>query len=189
MKKSLYLAVGLLAVALNAGAKDIAISGSIDPLNRNNWEAAMEWQGLAFISICGDATTVNNNTVYYGPGITLTANIPFGQNCDITAAGNATEATADAAAFTSTPYRILGMTCRNQADQNAAITYRMRVNAANVTPNLACTIADNVRDCIANVDVSMAPVVKAATPIAIAVSSTADVGVGMGFACTIAIAY
>ena len=189
MKKSLYLAVGLLAVALNAGAKDIAIPGSIDPLNRNNWEATMEWQSRAYITICGDATTVNNNTVYYGPGTTLTANIPFGQNCDITAAGNATEATADAPAWTSTPYRILGMVCRNQADQDAAITYRMRVNAKNVTPNLACSIADGVRDCMAGVDVNLAPIVAPATPIAVALNSTSDVGATKGFNCTINIAY
>lgn len=188
MKKFLHL-IAVLAVCLVSGAqaRDIVDGGDLSPTDRNNWQALQEWQGRGYITICGDATTVNNNTVYYGPGITLTANIPFGQNCDITAAGNATESTADAPAFTSKPYRVLGMQCRNQADQDASITYTFRNNTKFTTPKVTCTIADNIRDCVA--DQQPLDIIPAAAPIAIAVNSTSDIGASKGFNCTIAIAY
>lgn len=188
MKKFLHLAVVLAAFAVsNTWARDIVDGGDLSPTDRNNWQALQEWQGRGYITICGDATTVNNNTVYYGPGITLTANIPFGQNCDITAAGNATEATADAPAFTKKPFRVLGMQCRNQADQDANITYTFRNNTKFTTPKVTCTIADGERDCIA--DMQPLDIVAAAAPIAVALNSTSDVGASKGFNCTIAIAY
>jgi hypothetical protein len=143
--------------------------------------------GRGFFQICGDATTVNNNTVYYGPGSTLTANIPGGRSCDITAAGNTTEATADAPVFTNKAFQVLGMTCFNQADQDADITYTLRTAAGATVPSVTCTIADGERDCVADVQTTTA--VAAGATVAIAASSTSDIGASKGFNCTVFIAY
>ena len=188
MKKTLILLLAIASCLVGgAQARDIVLGADLSPTDNNNWQAYQEWLGRGYITICGDATTVNNNTVYYGPGKTLTANIPFGQNCDIAATGNATEATADAPAFTKKPFRVLGMQCRNQADQDANITYTLRNNTKFTTPKVTCTILDGERDCIA--DQQPLDIVAAAAPIAIAVNSTSDVGASKGFKCTIAIAY
>ena len=188
MKLFGYFLVGIMAaLAGNAQARDIRIDGSLSPAEQNNWLAYGEYLGRGTIQICGDATTVNNNTVYYGPGSTLTANIPGGRNCDITAAGNTTEATADAPAFTKKAFRILGMQCFNQADQDANISYTFRNNTKFTSPKVTCTIADGERDCVA--DVQPLDIVPAGAPIAIAAASTSDVGASKGFNCTIQIAY
>ena len=139
--------------------------------------------GVGFFQICGDATTVNNNSVYYGPGSTLTANIPGGRNCDITAAGNTTEATADAPVFTNQAIYITGMQCFNQADQDASITYTLRDNAGATTPSVTCTIADNERDCVAAIATTTA--IAAGDPVSIRASSTSDIGASKGFNCTV----
>lgn len=143
--------------------------------------------GRGFFTICGDATTINNNTVYYGPGITLTANIPGGQNCDITAAGSTTEATADAPIFTNQAFHVTGMICRNQADQDAAISYTLRSAAAATTPSVTCSIADGERDCVA--DVQSTTAIAAGATVAIAAASAGDIGASKGFNCTVYIAY
>jgi len=183
-----YFLLGVLAALTgNAHARDVRIDGALSPAEQNNWLASEEWKGRSWITFCGDATTVNNNTVYYGPGITLTANIPNGQNCDITAAGNATASTADAPAFTKQAFRVVGMTCRNQADQDANITYTFRYSTKFTTPKVTCTIADGERDCVA--DALPLDIVPAAAPVAIAANSTSDVGASKGFNCTVQIAY
>lgn len=188
MKKTLILLLAIASCLVGgAQARDIVDGGDLSPTDRNNWQALQEWQGRGYITICGDATTVNNNTVYYGPTTTLTANIPFGQNCDIAATGNATEATADAPAFTKKPFRVLGMQCRNQADQDADISYTFRNNAKFTTPKVTCTILDGERDCIA--DQQPLDIVAANAPISIAVASTGNIGATKGFNCTVAIAY
>lgn len=182
----LLLALAILATS-NAFARDIRESADLSPGDLNNWRATLEWQGSSYITICGLADTINNNTVYYGPGITLTANIPFGQNCDITAAGNTTEATADGPALTKQAFRVVGMLCRNQGDANADITYTLRNNAKFTTPKVTCTILDGERDCVA--DQAPLDVFAAAAPIAIAAASTSNVGASTGFNCTVQIAY
>jgi hypothetical protein len=188
MKKFLHLLAGLAILTISsAQARDIVDGGDLSPTDRNNWQALQEWSGRGYISICGDATTINNNTVYYGPGTTLTANIPWGQNCDITAAGNTTEATADAPALTKKAFRVLGMMCRNQADQDADISYTFRNATKFTTPKVTCTIADGERDCIA--DQQPLDIVAAGAAIAIAAASTANVGASKGFTCTLTVAY
>lgn len=148
---------------------------------------ALQNPGRGFFQICGDAATVNNNTVYYGPSTTLTASIPGGRGCDITAAGNITEAIADEPVFSSTAFQVLGMQCYNQADQDANISYTLRSAAAATTPSVTCTIADNARDCQADVQTTTA--VAAAATVAIAVASSLDVGLSKGFNCTVLVAY
>jgi hypothetical protein len=137
--------------------------------------------------ICGDATTINNNTIYYGPSIALTANILYGTACDITAAGNATEATADAPTLTNQAFQVTGMICRNQADQDAAISYTLRTAAGATVPSVTCTIADDERDCVA--DVVTTTDIAAGATVAIAAASAGDIGASKGFNCTVAIAY
>ena len=144
-------------------------------------------KGISSFNICGDATTVNNNTVYYGPSITLTANTSGGQACDITAAGNVTEATADEPIYTSQAVQVIGMTCRNAQDQGAAISYTLRTAAGATVPSVTCSIADNLRDCVA--DVQTTTLIAAGATVAIAAASTADVGASMGFVCQVFVQY
>lgn len=150
--------------------------------------------GVDTITICGDATTVNNNTVYYGPDRTLqfssTSSILTMDNglaCDINAAGNATEATADAPVFASTSFYATGMTCRNEGDANADISFTLRTAAGATTPSVTCTIPDGNRDCVA--DVQATAEVAAGATVAVAVASTGNIADGNGFVCTVPIAY
>lgn len=142
--------------------------------------------GRDFFTICGEATTINNNTVYYGPGTTLTANTS-GQNCDINATGNTTEATADEPIFASQAFHVTGMTCRNEADANANISFTLRTAAGATSPSVTCTIADNARNCVA--DIQTTTQIAAGATVAIAASSTSDVGDNNGFICKVDIAY
>lgn len=143
-----------------------------------------------FILICGDATTVNNNTVYYGPNITFTSatlNIG-GLNCDIDAAGNATEATADAPAFGSAGFYALGMTIRTEtADLSADLTYAFRAGAAATSPSVACTVYEETSDCV--VTTPSEALIPANTALDVGVSSTADVGANAGFIAVIPIKF
>ena len=74
--------------------------------------APLTAQARGIITVCGDATTVNNNTVYYGPSQVLTSSATIGAVvCDTTAVGNTTESTADAPALSNTAFYPLGMIC------------------------------------------------------------------------------
>lgn len=137
------------------------------------------------IVICGDATTVNNNTVYYGPNVTVSATGTNGLTCDTTAAGNVTEATADAPVFGNKAFKVAGMICRSP-DANADLDYTLRTAAGATVPSVTCTIADNSTDCVA--DVQTTTDIAAGATIAVAVHSTADVGT-VAFVCTIDIIY
>ncbi len=143
--------------------------------------------GVDFFNICGEATTVNNNTVYYGPSIVLLANTMNGQTCDINATGNTTEATADAPIYTNKAVKVQGMTCRNEADANAAVTFTLRTAAGATVPSVTCTIADNERDCVA--DVQTTTNIAAGAAVAIAASSTANIADNNGFVCNVAVTY
>lgn len=66
--------------------------------------STFQQQGRDSYQICGEATTINNNTVYYGPSRTLVANTN-GLTCDINALGNTTEATANETVLTKKPLR------------------------------------------------------------------------------------
>jgi hypothetical protein len=135
----------------------------------------------AFV-ICGEATTVNNNTIYYGADIALSANNE-GFNCDINAAGGTVEASEDVPVYTNQAFNVASMTCRNENDANANISFTLRNNAGATVPSVTCTIADNERDCVANIQTTT--LIAAANPVAVAVASTSDIGPNNGFVCTI----
>ena len=139
--------------------------------------------GVSSFTICGDGTTVSTNTVYYGPSIVLLANTSGGQTCDINAAGNTTEATADAPIYTSQAVQVLGMTCRNEGDAAMDVTYTLRSAEAAITPAIACTIADDDRDCVA--DTQSTTDIAAGATVAVAVSAGADLGANTGFVCQV----
>jgi phage tail sheath gpL-like len=139
--------------------------------------------GIGFFNICGEATTINNNTVYYGPNLTLTANTINGQACDINAAGSTTEATADAPVYTNKAFKVQGMTCRNEGDANANISFTLRTAEGATVPSVTCTIADNERDCVA--DIGTSTDIAAGATVAIAAASSGNIGDNNGFVCTI----
>ena len=145
---------------------------------------ALSLPGRATITICGDGTTVNNNTVYYGPSMVPVASGE--RTCDITAAGNATEATADAPAFDSTAFQVLSMDCLTANPGAAGVTFTLRNNAGATVPSVACSVANTKLGCTANVQTTTA--IAAGNPIAIAASSTGDQGT-TPFACQIHVAY
>lgn len=138
--------------------------------------------GRAQFVICGDATTINNNTVYYGPDLTLAANNE-GLNCDINATGGTTEADEDEAVYGAQAFQVVSMVCRNEADANADISYTLRTAAGATVPSVTCTIADNARDCVA--DTQTTTEIAAGATVAVAAASTGDIGANNGFVCTI----
>lgn len=150
-------------------------------------KTTLSQSGRGSFTICGEATTVNNNTIYYGPDATIAAAGPGGMTCNIDAVGNATEATADAPVFTDKAVYPIGMVCRNEADANANITFTLRNAAGPTEPPVTCTIADNDRSCVADIQTT-APIAAGAA-VAVAVNSTSNVADNNGFVCDVAVAY
>lgn len=186
MKRFLMLAVlAVLALPAYAAQQTIRSEGAFDYTVRDavndNFD---ELYGMAHatIWICGDATTVNNNTVYYGPSQTPVAGA--GRTCDITQAGNTTEATADAPAF-PLAFKVTGFYCL-QPDAGANLTYTLRSAAAATTPSLSFTVADNALHGATSTPTTTD--IAAGATLAIAVSSSSDVGTAQ-FACALSIAY
>lgn len=166
-------------ITLNSGSA--LISGGVT-VN----QAPLQAQARGTITICGDATTVNNNTVYYGPSQVLTSSATIGAVvCDTTAAGNVTEATADAPALPATAFYPLGMICW-QPDSGNTITYTLRSAAAAITPAISVSIADNILAGSAAATATTA--VASGATLAVAVASSGDIGT-LPFRCDIAIAY
>lgn len=142
--------------------------------------------GRGFFTVCGDAVTVNNNTVYYGPDQTIVSSATVGQpKCDTTAAGNTTEATADTPALAGVAIYPLGMVCYVD-DPNATISFTLRDNAANITPTISVSILDNITSGTASATATTA--IAANDPVAVAVTSTSDVGT-VHFICRVNYAY
>jgi hypothetical protein len=148
---------------------------------------ATDQGGRGHFVICGEATTINNNTVYYGPDIDLTADSSTGLDCDIDATGNATEATADAPAYTNKAVHVTGMTCRNEGDANANISFTLRTAAGATVPSVTCTIADGERDCVADIQTTTA--IAAGATVAVAGASSSNVGDNNGFVCTVDVSF
>jgi hypothetical protein len=143
-------------------------------------------QARGMFTICGDATTVNNNTVYYGPSQVLTSSATAGSVvCDTTAAGNVTEATADAPVLPATAIYPLGMQCWNP-DSGNTITYTLRSATAGITPAISVSIADNVLAGTASATATTA--IASAATVAVAVASSGDIGT-VPFRCDISYAY
>lgn len=140
--------------------------------------------GRAVISICGDGTTINNNTVYYGPSMVPVASGE--RTCDITAAGNTTEATADAPAFENTAFQVISMDCLTADPGAAGVSFTLRNNAAATVPSVTCSVGNTKKGCTA--DIQTTTEIAAGNPIAIAAASTGDQGT-TPFACQIHVAY
>lgn len=140
--------------------------------------------GRAEITICGDGTTINNNTIYYGPSMVPVASGE--RTCDITQAGNATEATADTPALDNTAFQVLSMDCLTADPGASGVSFTLRNNAAASVPSVTCSVANTKKGCTANIQTTTA--VAAGNPISIAAASAGDQGT-TPFACTIHIAY
>ncbi len=148
--------------------------------------ATLTAQGRMTISICGDATTVNNNAVYYGPSQVLTSSATAASVvCDSTAVGNVTEATADAPALTATAFYPLGMVCY-QPDSGNTITYTLRSAAAGLTPAIAVSIADN--ELVGTASATATTAVASGATLAVAVASSGNIGT-LPFRCDITVAF
>jgi hypothetical protein len=143
--------------------------------------------GVSSFNICGDGTTVNANTVYYGPSVALIANTSGGQTCDINAVGSTTESGVDIPVYTGQAVQVLGMTCRNEGDAAMDVSYTLRTGAAATVPSVTCTIADNYRDCVA--DVQTTTDIAVGATVAVAVAAAADLGANTGFVCQVFVAY
>lgn len=150
-------------------------------------EEALKFQGRASFTVCGDATTVNNNTIYYGPDLTVVSSATVGlqRQCNTTTAGNATEATADAPAFTAKAFYVLGMDC-NHPDSNATLTFTARSAAAGLTPALVVTTTDNQTQGMTSAPSTTA--IASGATFAVAVASTSDIGT-VPFVCAVEVAY
>ena len=139
--------------------------------------------GRAIITICGDGTTINNNTIYYGPSKVPVASGE--RTCDITQAGNATEATADTPAFASA-FQVISMDCLTADPGAAGVSFTLRNNAAATVPSVTCSVVNATTSCQTSTGTTTA--IAANAPIAIAGASTGDQGT-TPFACQIHVAY
>lgn len=150
--------------------------------------ASLTAQARATIMVCGDATTVNANTIYYGPSQAVVTSATVGQmTCNTTAAGSATEATADAPAMEARAFYPLGMNCW-QVDGGVTITYTLRSAEAAITPAISLSIADNILNGSATATATTA--VASGATLAVAVSSASDVATAnVPFICEITVAY
>lgn len=164
-----------LTTITQEGAFDATVRGQV-----NNDFSDLQGRSRVDITICGDGTTINNNTVYYGPSMVAVANA--GRTCDVTQAGNTTEATADAPALDSTAIYVVGMDCFTQDPGASGVSFTLRDNAAAVTPALSCSVANTKLGCTA--DVQTTAVIAAGDPIAIAAASAGNQGTTQFF-CTI----
>jgi hypothetical protein len=167
-----------------SGALDVTSGGALNvdgvAVNHNQ----LTLPGRAQITICGDGTTINNNTVYYGPSMVPVASGE--RTCDITQVGNATEATAAAKAFDNTAFQVLSMDCLTANPGAAGVTFALRNASAATVPSVTCSVANTKLGCTANIQTTTA--IAAGNAIAIAASSTGDQGT-TPFACTLQVAY
>lgn len=155
---------------------------SVDGVTVNNKQLTLP--GRVDITICGDGTTINNNTIYYGPSMVPVANAI--RTCDTTQVGNATEATADAPALDNTAIQVLSMDCLTADPGAAGVSFTLRNNAGATVPSVTCTTANTKLGCTANVQTTTA--IAAGNPIAVAAASTGNQG-STPFACVIHAAY
>lgn len=141
-------------------------------------------------TVCGDATTVNANTVYYGPStaIVTSATVGLARTCNTTAAGSTTEATADEPAYVATAFQVIGLDCIN-ADSGVTLTYTTRSAGAATTPSIVASIADNILQGTGTGGPTTTAIASGAT-FAIAVASASDVTTAnVPFVCTVDVAY
>lgn len=131
---------------------------------------------------CGDLP--NNTTHFTSPssgypgGIFYNSTLTAGDlDFDLAGAGCAaedstTEATADEIMFTGLPVKVHGMYCRVSSSGSNGVTLRVRSAAANLTPDVTCTIATSATEC-RSITPSTTDVAANAT-VAVAAVSTED---------------
>lgn len=172
-------------VTINSGGELVIPTGAtltVDTVAVNH--NALSLPGRATFTICGDGDTINNNTVYYGASMVPVAGA--GRTCDITAAGNTTEATADAPAFEGTAFQVLSMDCLTVDPGASGVTFALRTAEGATVPSVTCTAANTDLGCTANVQTTTA--IASGATVAIAASSAGDQG-ATAFACTVHVAY
>lgn len=173
-------------VDVESGATLEVDSGATFTVAGTSAVVPLSYAGRATFKVCGDATTVNNNTIYYGPSLVLTSSATAGSVvCDTTAVGNITEATADAPAFTAKAFVVLGMSCY-QPDSGNTITYTARSAEAGLTPALVVSIADNELQGMTSAPSTVA--IASGATFAVAVASSGDIGT-IPFMCEVDVAY
>lgn len=166
----------------NAGTQALTGTMTVDGTTVN--KKALTLPGRATVSICGDLTTINNNTIYYGPSSVLLTQ--SGQTCDTTAAGSSTEATADEPAYGAQAFQVLSMQCRSIAP-GATVSFTLRSAAAATTPSMTCSETSGQTDCNTNAGTTTA--IASGATVAIAAASTGDIGSTRGFRCDLSVAY
>lgn len=187
MKKLLLatlVALGFASAVAWAGMDQRQLPSGGMCFNQNSAADRICFNGGVFnyFEICGDATTVNANTVFYGPLTTVTSSATVGQvTCDTTAAGSTTEATADAPALPSTAFYPLGMTCYNP-DNTSGLTYELRSAAASLSPAISVTLADNIL--VNTSSPSGTSLIASAATVAVGVTSAGDIG-AIPFICRV----
>lgn len=165
---------------------DLEVDGSLNLAGTTVSAVPLQFDARTEIEICGDATTVNNNTVYYGPSQALVTSATVGTiTCNTTAAGSTTEATADAPALQATAFHVLGMSCY-VTDPGATLTFTLRSAEAALTPAVSVSIADNILNGTSSVTTTTA--VASGATLAVAVASTGDIGT-VPFICRVQIAF
>lgn len=143
--------------------------------------------GRGSFSICGDAVTIDTNTIYYGPLKVLVANISDGAQCNINTTGSTVEVVVADIVYLNKAFAVLAMTCRNEKDADSNISFTFRSAGAVTTPSVTCTISDNDRDCVA--DVQTTTDIAAGATVAVAAAAASDIGINNGFNCQVEVAF
>ena len=154
-------------------------------------ENGVKFAGRGQFTVCGDIATVNANTVYYGPSQAVIDSATAGMiTCNTDAAGDTTEATADAPAIAGLAWVPLGMICysTDMGATGSPLTYTLRAGAAYDSGAITLSIADNVLSGASPANTIGTSAIAADTAVSVALSSGADVGAG-AFICRISYAY
>lgn len=163
--------------------------GTTEVLDGTLLAADQAFPGRGFFEICGDMATVNNNTVYYGPSQAVNDSTTVGGVvCNTDAAGSTTEATADAPVLEATAIYPTGMVCyaTDMGATGSPLTYTLRSAEAAITPAISVSIADNILSGATSVSATSA--IASGATVAIALTSTGDVGAG-AFYCRVSYAF
>lgn len=154
-------------------------------------ENILKFAGRGQFQVCGDIATVNANTVYYGPSqVVIDSATSNGVTCDTNAAGNTTEATADAPIVASLAWVPLGMVCysTDMGATGSPLTYTFRAGAAYDAGAITLSIADNILSGASPANTIGTTAIAADTAVSVALTSSGDVGAG-AFVCNISYAY
>lgn len=154
-------------------------------------ENGLKFAGRGEFTVCGDITTVNANSIYYGPSQAVIDSATAGMiTCNTDATGNATEATADDVAVAGMAWVPLGMICyaTDMGATGSPLTYTLRAGAAYDAGAITLSIADNVLSGASPANTIGTSAIAADTAVSVELTSAGDVGAG-AFICKISYAY